>query len=149
MKNRMKKTVINIVTLVLMFLGMVQVFQMNETIWKTTAGLANISSQITKYNAAHVKTNEMTAQMYDIFAERQNDYYESDDMIVKGYSNLDSLGKLLVIGIVIASYPVCMYIVALQATKTLAIALGRTRRRARRRKQAVSNANYYQIKKAP
>ena len=123
--NKKMRTLINILTLVIMLFGMVSIFNMSGKVLNTAWNLAFLNDNIQFYNEATRKTDEMTQDVMEDIEERDNNFYHSDDIIVRGYSNLNIVLKIAVILVAILSYPLTAFIVALQLIKTIRVALKR------------------------
>lgn len=83
----------------------------------TATEMAILHDNIQFYNEQYMKNNEMTEEVKEYFEARAK-YYNSQDPIVRWFANLNSLLKLLVFVVAIASYPAYLYMwIILIATK--------------------------------
>lgn len=63
----------------------------------TCAKLAIINDNIQFYNEAERKTDEMTKEAEELFEFREKEFYNSEDFMVRTFSNLNPIVKILVI----------------------------------------------------
>ena len=101
--------VINLLTLCIMVVGMITLHGVNTKILSTTVDLLVIRDNISFYNEQPRKTDAMTTEAEDWFEERQ-EIYESEDFVIRTFSNQNTLVKLIIILMTLASYPVMIFI---------------------------------------
>lgn len=94
------KAILAILLLVFMSAELVNA---NTRIIATAGTLANISMEIQDYNVSTRKTDEWTERIEQIQEERQS-IYNSDDWLIRTFSNSNDLFKFVFILLAIASY---------------------------------------------
>lgn len=88
--------------LLLVFMS-AELFNANTRIIATAGTLANISMEIQDYNVSTRKTDEWTERIEQIQEERQS-IYNSDDWLIRTFSNSNDLFKIAFILLAIGSY---------------------------------------------
>ena len=94
------KAILAIILLVFMSAELVNA---NTRIIATAGTLANISMEIQDYNVSTRKTDEWTERIEQIQEERQS-IYNSDDWLIRTFSNSNDLFKFAFILLAIGSY---------------------------------------------
>lgn len=94
------KAILAILLLVFMSAELVNA---NTRIIATAGTLANISMEIQDYNVSKRKTDEWTERIEQIQEERQS-IYNSDDWLIRTFSNSNDLFKFAFILLAIGSY---------------------------------------------
>lgn len=94
------KAILAILLLVFMSAELVNA---NTRIIATAGTLANISMEIQDYNVSRRKTDEWTERIEQIQEERQS-IYNSDDWLIRTFSNSNDLFKFAFILLAIGSY---------------------------------------------
>lgn len=103
----MKKTskrMINIMLLVGMLLCFHYLNEVTMKIIGTSIKLYSLMDEIEMYNQNVIKTDEKTSEIELVMSERESKYYNSEDIIIRKYSNLPRGGKFLVLLAIIYSY---------------------------------------------
>lgn len=117
--SKMTRALINIGTLLIMLFGMISIFSISGKVLKTAANLIVLNDNIQYYNEQYRKTDAMTEKALEYMEERENNYYNSEDSIVRGFSNLNTLFKLFAILVALASYPFVLYLLFVQFIRTI------------------------------
>lgn len=105
-KNKMKNHYVvtaRILAFLLLIVGTISIFSCLNRVVLTAVNLIVLNDNIRCYNEAYRKTDEMTEQVEEYFAERAK-YYNSEDKIVNFYANLPTLLKALVLLGALAMY---------------------------------------------
>lgn len=92
-----------ILAFLLLIVGTISIFSCLNRVVLTAVNLIVLNDNIRCYNEAYRKTDEMTEQVEEYFAERAK-YYNSEDKIVNFYANLPTLLKALVLLGALAMY---------------------------------------------
>ncbi len=116
MKKSMR-TLINLFTLALLLVGIVTCHTNNMKIFQTGADLLVLNSNIQFYNEQARKTDNMTAEAEKDF-EARRDIYNSEDFVIRTFSNQNALIKIAIIFLAFLSYPVMVVVVAFQILRT-------------------------------
>ena len=95
-----------ILAIILVVAGGITVETTSLKVAKTAVSLYVISDNIDYYNSLYIKTDEATREIEEQFKERRENFYESDDFVVRTYSNMFILLKLLFFLLAIAAIPV-------------------------------------------
>ncbi len=92
-----------ILAFLILIVGTICIIACANKIVTTAANLIVLNDNIQCYNEAARKTDEMTNQVEEYFAER-SEYYNSKDRLVHFFANLPTLVKALVLLITLATY---------------------------------------------
>lgn len=92
-----------ILAFLLLIVGTISIFSCLHKIILTGVNLIVLNDNIRYYNEAARKTDRMTDQVEEYFAERAK-YYNSEDQVVHFFANLPTLAKALVLLITLATY---------------------------------------------
>ncbi len=107
------RTIAALLAMCLLLVGGIVVERASLTVVKTSAQLFIISDNIQFYNDSYVKTQKMTDEVREQFRLRQENFYESDDFVVRTFSNSFVLVKLLIFVLAIGAIPlvpaICFY----------------------------------------
>lgn len=125
---------VTIVTLLCLVAGTVTVERQCLKIFETGIELMLIRSDATRYNASYRKTDEMTAEFESNDYERQL-IYNSDDTVIRVFSNLPTILKLLVWLVAMAAIICVPFLVLLYILKRIYA----IKKRYERRKKAKTN----------
>lgn len=98
----------NLAILALLIMTFTTLFYHAPKIISTAVNMTVLNDNIQFYNEQYRKTNEMTEEVQKDF-EARNEYYNSQDPMVHWFANLNSLLKLLVFVVALASYPMFLY----------------------------------------
>ncbi len=123
------RTLITIVTLLCLLLGTCTVVRESWKIVKTGVMLIELNNNATDYNEAQIKTNQMTEEYLENQAEREK-FYQSEDTVIRVYSNFPTIVKLLVLLLAIYAIPGVPFMVLLYVVREVYA----TRKRSKRRK---------------
>ena len=91
----MRRFVLN----VMVILGLIVFICNSVKIYKTALELSVLNDNIRYYEEQTIKTNEMTAQAERDSEIRENDFYNSNDPVIRWFSNLYGLIKLVVLAV--------------------------------------------------
>jgi len=91
----MRRFVLN----VMVILGLIVYICNSVKINKTAGELFVLNDNIRFYEEHPIKTNEMTAQAERDSEIRENDFYNSNDPVIRWFSNLYGLIKLVVLAV--------------------------------------------------
>lgn len=94
--NDLKK-VVKILTFFCVLVGCLVLWRDSLKLLKTATELCIINDNIAVYNEQYRKTDVMTAEVKKLFEEREEKFYNSDDIVVRIYSNSCSFLKLFFI----------------------------------------------------
>lgn len=91
----MKRNNIIFLTLLTIFIitGAVRIEKTSVKVVSTAFNLIRFNTNARVYNEQHIKTDDMTAK-YIKEQEERKDYYESEDLVIRTYSNSFILGKI-------------------------------------------------------
>lgn len=92
-----------ILAFLLLIVGTISIISCANKIVSTAADLIVLNDNIRYYNDSPRKTDKMTDQCENYFAERAK-FYNSEDQIVHFFANLPTLVKALVLLVTIATY---------------------------------------------
>lgn len=87
---------VTIVTLLFVLLGVVKAEQICYKIAKTGASLMVLNNNAQFYNEQEQKTDAMTENFTAEKKERNEKFYQSEDLLIRVYSNLPALMKLAI-----------------------------------------------------
>lgn len=93
-KNRARAMII---VFLFSIIGSITIIGLSAKLVWTCAKLAIINDNIQFYNEAERKTDEMTMEAEELFEFREKEFYNSEDFLVRTFSNLNPLFKILVI----------------------------------------------------
>lgn len=96
LKTAIIRNTVTIVTLLLVILGAVKTEQICYKIAQTGASLMVLNDNARFYNEQKRKTDSMTDAFNEEKKERNEKFYQSEDPLVRSYSNLPSLPKLII-----------------------------------------------------
>lgn len=116
MKKSMR-TLINLFTLALLLVGIATCHTNNVKIFQTASSLIVLNDNIQFYNEQSRKTDSMTADAEKDF-EARRDIYNSEDFVIRAFSNQNAVIKIAIIFLAILSYPIMFVVVAFQILKT-------------------------------
>lgn len=116
MKKSMR-TLINLFTLALLLVGIATCHTNNVKIFQTASSLIVLNDNIQFYNEQSRKTDSMTADAEKDF-EARRDIYNSEDFVIRVFSNQNAVIKIAIIFLAILSYPIMFVVVAFQILKT-------------------------------
>ena len=120
----------------LLIMTLTTLFYCAPKVISTAAKMAVLNDNIQYYNEQYRKTDEMTEEVQKYFDAR-NEYYNSQDTLVHWFANLNSLFKMLVSVVAIASYPMFLYMwTVLIATRVRRMRRAKVREQQQRRKVA-------------
>ena len=130
MKENRRKTIIIIMFLILAsFTIITSIFSVKLIV--ISAELLIISDDIQVYNESKRKTDSMTKEAIELFEFREREFYNSQDVMVRWFSNLHSILKAIVI---FADFALICFLINLWSK--IIVTLKRERRiRKRRRKR--------------
>lgn len=89
----MRRFVLN--TLIL--IGLIAYISNSVKIFVTAGQLIAINDDIRYYEESKIKTNEMTRAIKEEIQTRENDFYHSQDRVIRYFSNLYGFFKVLVL----------------------------------------------------
>lgn len=95
--------VARILAFLILIFGCICLISCANKIIRTGIKLVILNDNISYYNETTRKTDRMTDQVEEFFAERQK-YYNSEDRVIHFFANLPTLGKALVLLISLATY---------------------------------------------
>lgn len=93
-KNRERAIII---VFLLSIIGSITIIGFSAKLGWTCFKLAIINDDIRFYNEAERKTDEMTKEAEELFEFREKEFYNSEDFMVRTFSNLNPFFKCLVI----------------------------------------------------
>lgn len=102
------KFLVNILTILALFLGSVVIVQNCCKIAKTGMNLMVLNDNIQFYNEQERKTDNMTEEAKYYFSERQK-IYDSEDCVVRTFSNLNTVMKVIAFLISILMIPMILF----------------------------------------
>ncbi len=109
-KKRMLRTLVNILSLLAMVLGTIQILQISNKIIMTSADLMVISSNVNYYNE-HMLKNSTTEEFYLANDNRRQELYNNDDVIIREFSSIEnSFVKAGVLLLAISMYPMMIVV---------------------------------------
>lgn len=88
--------VVNILTVLSIFIGSILLVETNVKIVRTAGELMTINADQQYYNESTRKTDEMTAQYEERDAERKS-FYNSDDIVIRVFSNQNAPLKIVIL----------------------------------------------------
>ena len=91
----MRRLVLN----VMVILGLIVYICNSVKIYKTALELSVLNDNIRYYQEQSIKTDSMTIEAQKDIEIRENDFYNSNDPIIRWFSNLYGLIKLVVLAI--------------------------------------------------
>ena len=91
----MRRFVLN----VMVILGLIVYICNSVKIYKTALELSVLNDNIRYYQEQSIKTDSMTIEAQKDIEIRENDFYNSNDPIIRWFSNLYGLIKLVVLAI--------------------------------------------------
>ena len=94
MRKELKK-VVKILTFFCVLVGAITIWRTSLNVLKTAGRLFVLNDNISVYNEQYRKTDEMTAEAEKYFKEREENFYNSDDAVVRLYSNSNALLKVV------------------------------------------------------
>ncbi len=100
----------------------------------TSGKLLVLNDNIQFYNEQTRKTDAMTKDVEHYFKERQK-IYDSDDIVIHFFANQNTLAKMIILIIAVASFPALFYMWAF----VIATQIGKARRRAYKQRRRNSN----------
>ena len=100
MKNL--KKLVKILTFFCVLVGCVVLWRDSLKLLKTATELCIINDNIAVYNEQYYKTDDMTKHAKELYKEREEKFYNSDDIVVRIYSNSYGFIKLFFIVVALA-----------------------------------------------
>lgn len=116
MKKSMR-ALINLFTLALLLVGIATCHTNNVKVFQTASNLIVLNGNIQFYNEQVRKTDSMTAEAEKDFEARRA-IYNSEDFVIRTFSNQNALIKIAIISIAILSYPIMFVVVVIQILRT-------------------------------
>lgn len=93
-----------LLTILVLIVGTIGTFKICGKVIQTGSSLIVLNDNASYYNEQARKTDEMTAEYMQNHEERQK-FYNSEDPIIKGYSNSGTFAKVLYLLLAIAMFP--------------------------------------------
>lgn len=128
-----------LLTVLLLVMGTIATLGTSAKVISTGVNLMVLHDNASYYNEQHRKTDEMT-EMYNRNQEEREKFYKSEDPVIRGYSNLGTLTKLLCLFLAVAMWP-GVVLVWLYVLLNIYWRLERKLKR-RKRKSSSSRKNY-------
>lgn len=101
-------TLARLLTVLVLIVGTFGTLEVCGKVVETGANLIVLNDNASYYNEQYFKTDEMT-RAYERNQAKRMELYNSEDPIIRGYSNMWALPKLLCFFLAIAMYPgVCL-----------------------------------------
>lgn len=97
-------TLARLLTVLVLIVGTLGTLKLSGKIVSTGVNLMVLSDNASYYNEQYFKTDEMTRAYEQNHKERMK-FYNSDDPVVKGYSNMWTLPKVISLLLALAMYP--------------------------------------------
>lgn len=127
------RNIVRLLAVLLIVIGSIYTVQVCNKVVVTGLQLIVLRDNASYYNEQYFKTDEMTEAYNQNHAKRQ-ELYNSEDSIVRGYSNLGSITKALAWIAAVMMYPgICL--VWLYIIMNVIFKLERTFKRRRRQRQ--------------
>ncbi len=98
------RTLAMLLTILILVVGTISTFQICSTVIRTGASLIVLRDNASYYNEQSRKTDEMT-DAYNRNHEERQKFYNSEDPIIRGYSNSGTFAKILYLFLAIAMFP--------------------------------------------
>lgn len=98
------RTLARLLTILILVVGTIGTFQICSTVIRTGASLIVLRDNASYYNEQYRKTDEMT-DAYNRNHEERQKFYNSEDPIIRGYSNSGTFAKILYLFLAIAMFP--------------------------------------------
>lgn len=98
------RTLVRLLTILILVVGTISTFQICSTVIRTGASLIVLRDNASYYNEQYRKTDEMT-DAYNRNHEERQKFYNSEDPIIRGYSNSGTFAKILYLFLAIAMFP--------------------------------------------
>ena len=109
-KKKMLRTLVNILSLLAMVLGTIQILQVSNKIISTSVDLMVISSNVNYYNE-HMNKNSITHEFYVANDNRRQELYNNDDVIISTFSSIEnSFVKAGILILAILMYPMMIVV---------------------------------------
>lgn len=108
------RTVAAIMAVIILIAGGIAVEKTSITVVKTGVGLFVIHDNISFYNESYRKTDSSTEAVEEQFRIRQERYYDSEDTVVRTFSNMFVLFKLFFFLLAIALIAVTPFVCAVK-----------------------------------
>ena len=109
-KKKMLRTLVNILSLLAMVLGRIQILQVSNKIISTSVDLMVISSNVNYYNE-HMNKNSITHEFYVANDNRRQELYNNDDVIISTFSSIEnSFVKAGILILAILMYPMMIVV---------------------------------------
>lgn len=93
-----------LLTVLVLIVGTIGTLELSGKIVETGLSLAVLNDNASYYNQQYRKTDEMT-RAYEQNQEQRMEFYNSEDPIIRGYSNMWTLPKIICLFLAIAMYP--------------------------------------------
>lgn len=109
-----------IIAIILVLVGGFGIIKTSVRVLETAYDLSIINGEIENYNRDHTKSDSETAKARELFAERTEKFYESDDSLVRNFSKANILFKAVFVILSLASFivvPVTTFKFVLQAIR--------------------------------
>ena len=87
------RTISAIMAIIILIAGGITLEKTSITVVKTAVNLFVINDNIQFYNESYIKTDKSTERALEQYQIRQERFYESDDAVVRTYSNMFVLWK--------------------------------------------------------
>lgn len=98
------RTLARLLTILILVVGTIGTFKICSTVIRTGASLIVLRDNASYYNEQYRKTDEMT-DAYNRNHEERQKFYNSEDPIIRGYSNSGTFAKILYLFLAIAMFP--------------------------------------------
>lgn len=108
MKKKTIRIMVKILTILTLVMGTITILQTNAKIISTSAKLLSMNDSAQFYNEQVRKTDKMTDEYNEMDAERKQ-IYNSNDVVIRVFSNRNACIKLVVLLWAIVSFPIFGY----------------------------------------
>ena len=129
-----------LLTVLLLVMGTVATLGTSAKVISTGANLMVLRDNASYYNEQHRKTDEMTEE-YNRNQEEREKFYKSEDPVIRGFSNLGTLTKLLCFFLALAIWP-GVVLAWLYVLLNIYWRLERKLKRRKRKRSSGSQKNY-------
>ena len=103
------RAIIILMTFVALLLGTVEIIRTSNKIVATSAKLIVLNDNAVFYNEQPIKTDEMTEAYLENHSLRQ-EIYNSDDMVIRTFSNQNFVVKTAILLLAFAMYPTMLLV---------------------------------------
>lgn len=132
-KTTNAKPLVKILTILLLVIGTTAVFQTSAKIVKTSVKMIVLRDNASYYNEQYRKTDAMTQEYLQNNEERQK-IYNSEDIVVRIFSNQHILVKIVILLCALALFPLIIYMWIVLIVTEIARFMYRSRKKHNRRK---------------